>query len=178
MDRAYSNCLPELTISEWLAVLSLTMMWEMDDLCSAIRSKLSASATTTLDAAQQIHLALKFSIPGWIPAVVEKYVCRSEPPSAKEAEAMGFDMATKIWTMRERNRSKNVDRVRNDAHEKLFDVWARDCECKACDYAREVAQFPGAAPAIDYTRFDAGVRLEVQFMDVFDVEIDETLCFD
>jgi hypothetical protein len=147
------------------------MMWEMDNFRSAIVSKLTAAAPT-LDAAQQIHLALKFSITGWIPAAVEKLVCRSEPPSVQEAQTMGLDIATKIWTMRERNRSRNVSKVRNDAHQKLYDAWVAGCTCRGCIHGKEVAPERDAGPVdIDYAEFDTGVRQEVQFMDVSDVPL-------
>jgi hypothetical protein len=146
-------------------------MWEMDDLCSTVVSKLSAT-DPVLDAAQQIRLALKFSIPGWIPAAVEKLVCRSEPPSVQEAQTMGLDIATKIWTMRERNRSRNVDKVRNDAQQKLYDAWVPSCTCKGCIHGKEVAPKRDVGPVdIDYAEFDTGVRQEVQFMDVSDVAL-------
>jgi hypothetical protein len=171
LDRAYSNCLPELTFPEWEAVLNLATMWEMDNLRSAIVSKLSAMSPV-LDPAQQIRLALKFSIRSWIPRAMETFICRSEIPSLQEVQTMGVDMAMQIWSMRERNRSRIVDKVRNNAHERLYEAWVVHCKCNGCNYGREVAlDRESGAPGIDYAEFDACVRQEVQLMDVSDIPL-------
>jgi hypothetical protein len=150
-------------------VLNLATMWEMDDLRSTVVSKLSATDPVR-DAAQQIRLALKFSISGWIPNAVETLVCRSEIPSPQEVQAMGVDMAITIWSVRERNRSRIVDELRKHAHQRLWDAGDVNCGCVGCRYSREVTgssrEGRKEAADVNYAELRPDTRREVRLMDV------------
>jgi hypothetical protein len=82
--------------------MSLAVLWDMGDLRSAILARLSSSAGD-LTPAEQVNFASKFSITGWIPDAVGRLVRRPDALSARDIETLGFDMAAKVWTLRERN---------------------------------------------------------------------------
>jgi hypothetical protein len=149
--------------------MTLTTLWDMSELRSAIISKLSTEGGG-LDTAQRINFALKFSITGWVPQAVSKLVCRSTRPSAQEMELLGFDMAAMVWSLREKNRAEAVHHTRTEVHNRLFDCSAGDnsflmsCSCSTCRYAREITlsgKFRSTLIEVSYFAVMPGVENEI-----------------
>jgi hypothetical protein len=164
----FSDCLPKLTWAQAGSVLKLAALWDMQDLRTAVVAELTPTPGQS-DAVEVLRVALEHTIAHWIPNAMEQLVCRDRPLSAQEAELLGFDMATRVWTLREQNRHELVDAVRRAAHKELYHAWQSDCSCAACVHSKAVTGkkvdgliHQAEVPSIAYGAIVPKVRKDIQ----------------
>jgi hypothetical protein len=125
--------------------LELVEMWMMDDLRTKIVASVEAN-TESLDPAERIRFARRFSISGWIPQAILALVRREQPLSAVDMECLGYKGAAKVSQLREANRKMRAHELHNTFHLEVYNAWVPKCSCAACKWAEKTVAEPYQQP--------------------------------
>ncbi|RDB27014.1 hypothetical protein Hypma_004967 [Hypsizygus marmoreus] len=95
---------PSMSQDGWIAVLSLSQMWEMYKIRSLAIDKLTAMP---VDSIRKIKLAKQFHVPQWLRTGYLELVNRNEMLSMEEAEQIDYVSAIRVFQVREEVRPRN-----------------------------------------------------------------------
>jgi hypothetical protein len=104
----------DLSLPEWMVVLRLADMWQMDDLRSLSIQKMEPKfdASTYVD---QLLMAKEYQIEAWVPVAESRLVSRSKTLSTEEAHRLGIETVMKIMGARENDLRKKLTASRAEA---------------------------------------------------------------
>jgi hypothetical protein len=91
---------------EWISVLKLSTMWEFLDTRELAITELSNRAINPITMAL---LARRYKCPKWLHAVYQDLVIRRETISRDEAQQLGWDVAIRIFHIRDKTLTKLLD---------------------------------------------------------------------
>ncbi|KAI6145016.1 hypothetical protein BKA82DRAFT_1002182 [Pisolithus tinctorius] len=97
----HGSRLPKGDFDEWISVLKLSRMWQMDDIQRAALGVLKRYSTVEKSAAEKLALAMKYEIKDWIMPAIDELARRSEPISVEDAQILGLETALKVAAVRE-----------------------------------------------------------------------------
>ncbi|KAF9487527.1 hypothetical protein BDN71DRAFT_1369606, partial [Pleurotus eryngii] len=87
-----------LTLDEWLAVLKLSSLWEMD----RVRNNAITNLPTLLtNPAQKLGVAIDYNIEFWLVPAMQELVQREAPLSVADLEHIGIECALRLAAIRE-----------------------------------------------------------------------------
>jgi hypothetical protein len=94
--------LPSLNLKEWLDVLRLSDMWDMQTLrASAVAQLTKLFKDGHGDKALQLPSGIKYNVDSWKLAGLETLICRSHPLSAADCDLIGSPLSAFIMQQRE-----------------------------------------------------------------------------
>ncbi|KAI6027170.1 hypothetical protein EDC04DRAFT_168221 [Pisolithus marmoratus] len=139
-------CLPD-TIEQWMSVLKLSTAWGFEEVRTAAIDALMALGVSAID---RLVLGRKYDILSreWLVPALNELARRAEPIAFEEASQMGFDMALKLASVRERvalSRTQSYSRVfeaevfRTQPSESVLVVAAsRDRSVQHLDFSNQI----------------------------------------
>ncbi|TFK74666.1 hypothetical protein BDN72DRAFT_671661 [Pluteus cervinus] len=92
---------PKLEKDEWVSVLKLATMWEINSLRNLAIMELE-DLTKKKDPAFRLMLSRRYKVHQWFIPAASELVRRAAPIDYGEAEEIGFDVALKLAAIRER----------------------------------------------------------------------------
>ncbi|KAF4600018.1 hypothetical protein EYR40_007124 [Pleurotus pulmonarius] len=87
-----------LTLDEWLAVLKLSSLWEMDRIRNDAITNLPALLTNP---AQKLGVAIDYNIEFWLVPAMQEIIQREAPLSVADLEHIGIECALRLAAIRE-----------------------------------------------------------------------------
>jgi hypothetical protein len=105
---------PDLGLLEWMVVLRLADMWQMDDLRALSIEKMEPKfdASTYVD---QLLVAKKYQIESWVPVAENRLISCSSTLSTEEAQKLGIGTAMKIMRVCENDLRQKLTASRAEA---------------------------------------------------------------
>ncbi|KAG6325823.1 hypothetical protein ID866_13266, partial [Astraeus odoratus] len=85
---------------EWLSVIKLARMWEMDEVCKKA-IKMVPYSSVNKNAVEKVGLAFQYDIDEWLVPGLNELAKRAEPVSMKDVELLGWEVALKVAEVRE-----------------------------------------------------------------------------
>ncbi|KAG6326600.1 hypothetical protein ID866_12489 [Astraeus odoratus] len=85
---------------EWLSVIKLARMWEMDEVCKKA-IKMMPYSSVNKNAVEKVRLAFQYDIDEWLVPGLNELAKRPEPVSVKDVELLGWEIALKVVEVRE-----------------------------------------------------------------------------
>jgi hypothetical protein len=128
---------PFLSLKEWLDVLRLADMWDMQTLrASAVVQLTKLFGDGHRDGALQLASGMKYNIDSWKLETLENLIGRSHPLSAADCDLVGSPLAAFIMQQRETHISKclgltGVTRCLGHSHP---DHWCQGCQWKQAPF--------------------------------------------
>ncbi|KAG6879024.1 hypothetical protein C0992_005774 [Termitomyces sp. T32_za158] len=89
------------TTEEWIAVLNLSTRWKMLDIRNLAIRQLNVANVDPID---RIVLARRYHIPQWLTSSLVPLIRRESSLSTDEVEKLGFELALKIFRIRDSSR--------------------------------------------------------------------------
>jgi hypothetical protein len=96
----YSSANVKLTPQEWISVLKLSTMWEFTDIREKAIQELSKK-DTGMGSIEKIECAKSFEVKKWFLEGSVELLQRAETITGEEAERLGWEIATKLFLLRE-----------------------------------------------------------------------------
>jgi hypothetical protein len=130
-NRSMQSIPRNLPAQEWVNVLRLASMWEMDALRTHIIDHLTMQFEETMngaDAAIQVRAALDYGVEEWKLAGLFRLIGRPYTLSAADLRALGPDLAAVV--LHQRDSVFTQEKI--DAHQNIFDAVRDIGEC-ACE---------------------------------------------
>ncbi|KAG9221266.1 hypothetical protein CCMSSC00406_0008899 [Pleurotus cornucopiae] len=87
-----------LTLDEWLSILKLSSLWEMDRIRNDAITNLPALLTNP---AQKLGVAIDYNIEFWLVPAMQELVQREAPLSVADLEHIGIECALRLAAIRE-----------------------------------------------------------------------------
>lgn len=84
----------------WISALKLSTMWDHFDVRNLAIKMLS---TMGMDPVTQVVNAIQYNVHEWLPAGLERLAKRREAISISEAKLLGWEMAIRIYQVREKS---------------------------------------------------------------------------
>ncbi|KAF8834879.1 hypothetical protein BDN67DRAFT_959584 [Paxillus ammoniavirescens] len=109
-------------VGQWTSVLKLSTLWGFSTLRQVAFNRLSRS--TTISLAKKIALGYQYDVQSWLLPTMNELVRRPESITMEEARCMGFEIALKLASVREKLALRSV--AEEIKHRGLVGGTARD----------------------------------------------------